>query len=83
MSPVSPVFHTVVTVSIGLKICSEWEHPFCIFLLHNPTNNTNKNKTTTPIHHQQQHLTLLPRKQSDQYITLIVIKVDTAARSST
>ena len=28
MSPVSPVFQTVVTVSIGLKTCSEWEHPF-------------------------------------------------------
>ena len=30
MSPVSPVFHTVITVSIGLKgsnTCSEWEHP--------------------------------------------------------
>ena len=28
MSPVSPVFHTVVTVRIGLKTQSEWEHPF-------------------------------------------------------
>ena len=27
MSPVSPVFHAEVTVSIGLKIISEWEHP--------------------------------------------------------
>ena len=28
MSPVSPVFNTEVTVSIGLKMISEWEHPF-------------------------------------------------------
>ena len=27
-SPVSPVFHTVVTVRIGLKTKLEWEHPF-------------------------------------------------------
>ena len=27
MSPVSPVFHTEATVSIGLKTYSEWEHP--------------------------------------------------------
>ena len=28
MSPVSPVFHTVVTVIIGIKTQLEWEHPF-------------------------------------------------------
>ena len=28
MSPVSSVFHTVVTVSFGLKPNQEWEHPF-------------------------------------------------------
>ena len=28
LSPVSPVFHTVVTVRIGLKTHLEWEHPF-------------------------------------------------------
>ena len=28
MSPVSPVCHTIVTVSIGLKMYSECEHPF-------------------------------------------------------
>ena len=28
MSPVSPVFYTVVTVRIGLKTQLEWEHPF-------------------------------------------------------
>ena len=28
MSPVSPVFHTVVTVRISLKTQLEWEHPF-------------------------------------------------------
>ena len=27
MSPVSPVFHTEATVSIGLKPNAEWEHP--------------------------------------------------------
>ena len=36
MSPASPVFHTVVTVRIGLKTQLEWEHPFnnkrCIFI---------------------------------------------------
>ena len=30
MSPVSPVFHTAVTVRISLKIQLEWEHPFHI-----------------------------------------------------
>ena len=30
MSPVSPVFHNVVTVRIGLKTQLEWEHPFHI-----------------------------------------------------
>ena len=28
MSPISPVFHTVVTVRIGLKTQLEWENPF-------------------------------------------------------
>ena len=28
MSPVSSVFYTVVTVSIGPKMSSEWEHLF-------------------------------------------------------
>ena len=28
MSPVSPQFHTEVTVRIGLKTQLEWEHPF-------------------------------------------------------
>ena len=28
MSPVSPVFRTVLTVRIGLKAQWEWEHPF-------------------------------------------------------
>ena len=28
MSPVSLVFQTEATVSIGLKTYSEWEHPF-------------------------------------------------------
>ena len=28
MSQVSPVFHSVVTVKIGLKTQLEWEHPF-------------------------------------------------------
>ena len=28
MSPVSPVFRTVVTVSIALKTQLEWKHPF-------------------------------------------------------
>ena len=28
MSPVSPVFHTLVTLKIGLKTQLEWEHQF-------------------------------------------------------
>ena len=28
MPPVSPVFHTETTVSVGLKMYSEWEYPF-------------------------------------------------------
>ena len=35
MPPVSPVFHTEVTVRIGIKTQLEWEHPFhkirCLF----------------------------------------------------
>ena len=39
MSPVSPVFHTEVTVSICLKKTAEWEHqfvascPLCLMLV--------------------------------------------------
>ena len=28
MSPISPVFHAVVTLTIGLKTQLEWGHPF-------------------------------------------------------
>ena len=30
MSPVSPVFLTVVRVRIGIKTRLEWEHPFIV-----------------------------------------------------
>ena len=33
MSPVSPLFYTVVTVRIGVKTQLEWEHPFHNVLL--------------------------------------------------
>ena len=53
MSPVSPVFQTVVTAAIGLKTQLEWEHPLhrirCVKGQTNKQDRTAQEKHTTKL----------------------------------